>query len=106
MSTFPSGSAPVQDLTLTYSISNTSSASATLDFTALPGTVVIPAGSTVASISVTALDDNVLESTETVQITLIGSSSPSHTIVYRLLPKSFCLTPTPQLFELQSEMGV
>ncbi|MEI7898281.1 MAG: Calx-beta domain-containing protein, partial [bacterium] len=56
-----------------YSVSGTATAGS--DYTALSGTVTIPAGSTSATISVPVINDNIVESTETVIVTLTSISS-------------------------------
>src|SRR5690606_6861360 len=56
------------DTTVSYTVGGTAAAGS--DFTALSGTVVIPAGETSAAIFVTVLDDNVVEGDETVVLTL------------------------------------
>lgn len=56
------------DLTVNYSISGTATAGA--DFTALPGTVLIPAGQNSATIWVTPIDDTDPEATELVDIAI------------------------------------
>ncbi|MDY0102090.1 MAG: Calx-beta domain-containing protein, partial [Lentimicrobium sp.] len=58
---------------ITYSISG--SATSGSDFTALTGTVTIPAGSTSATLNVEVINDALLESPETVIATLTGISS-------------------------------
>ena len=56
------------DLTVNYTVSGSATPGA--DFTALPGSVVIPAGSASAQITVTVLTDTLLEQSETVTLTL------------------------------------
>ncbi|WP_345251326.1 Calx-beta domain-containing protein, partial [Kangiella taiwanensis] len=56
------------DTTITYNVAGT--ATATDDYTPLTGTVTIPAGDTSATIDVTVVDDAIVESDETVVITL------------------------------------
>ncbi len=58
---------------LTYSIGGT--AAATEDYTPLTGTVTIAAGATTAVIDVTVVDNTILESSETVIVTLTGITS-------------------------------
>jgi hypothetical protein len=60
-------------LTVFYSISGTATADA--DYTALPGSVVIPAGSTTQNILVTPINDTVMEGKETVIATLTPNSA-------------------------------
>ncbi|MCB9016960.1 MAG: HYR domain-containing protein, partial [Lentimicrobiaceae bacterium] len=58
---------------ISYTISGDATAGS--DYTALSGTVTIPAGSTSATISVPVIDDNILEDDETVTITLSSITS-------------------------------
>jgi hypothetical protein len=59
-------------LTVTYTIGGTATAGA--DYQALSGTVIIAAGSTSATIWIEAIPDTVIESTETVIITLVDDT--------------------------------
>ncbi len=63
-------------LTVSYTVAGT--ATAGTDYTALSGTVTIPAGQTSAKIAVNVIDDNAVEGTETVITTL--SSNAAYTI--------------------------
>ena len=63
-----------KDTTVNYTASGTAGAGD--DYTALSGSITISAGETTATISVEAIDDSVLEDTETVIVTL-GSTSDS-----------------------------
>jgi hypothetical protein len=65
---------------IAYSIAGT--ATSGTDYTALSGTVTIPAGSTTATITIPVIDDVVVEGNETVVITLtsITSGSPGVTL--------------------------
>ena len=65
---------------IAYSIAGT--ATSGTDYTALSGTVTIPAGSTTATITIPVIDDVVVEGNETVIITLtsITSGSPGVTL--------------------------
>ncbi len=65
---------------IAYSVSGT--ATSATDYTALSGTVTIPAGSTTATITIPVIDDAVVEGNETVIITLtsITSGSPGVTL--------------------------
>ncbi|GAA4356577.1 hypothetical protein GCM10023151_04630 [Kangiella marina] len=60
------------DTTVTYTVSGT--ATATDDYTALSGTVTIPAGDTSATVDVTVADDTIVEGAETVVVTLSTTS--------------------------------
>jgi serine protease len=57
-------------LTVRISVSTSSSATAGADYAALPSTITIPAGSTSATLTVTPIDDTVVESAETVVVSL------------------------------------
>lgn len=63
------------DLAVAYTVSGT--AAAGVDYTPLSGTVTIPAGQTTAGIQVTPIDDEVLETAETVIVTLEGGATAS-----------------------------
>ncbi|MGZ4973827.1 MAG: Calx-beta domain-containing protein, partial [Limisphaerales bacterium] len=60
------------DLTVPYAISGT--ASNGIDFVTLSGSVVIPAGSSNATITVQAIDDTIPEPTEYVTLTLASNT--------------------------------
>lgn len=66
------------DVVLTYSVSGTASAGS--DYTALSGTLTLPAGASSAPIDVVVTDDAIAEGDETVIVTLVGVSSPAVTI--------------------------
>lgn len=63
---------PSTDTTLALTVNYTVSGTATngIDYNALPGSVTIPAGATIATISVQAVGDALAEGTETVVLTL------------------------------------
>ncbi len=61
------------DTVVNYTVGGTASSGS--DFTALSGSVTIPAGQTIADISVVVLDEHLVEPTETVSITLTGFSA-------------------------------
>ncbi|APZ90438.1 Calx-beta domain-containing protein [Fuerstiella marisgermanici] len=67
------------DTIVNYSTAGT--ATPTLDYSALTGTVNITAGSSIGTITVAVNDDNVVEATETVVVTLssLGSDPPTQT---------------------------
>ncbi|MFC7527042.1 Calx-beta domain-containing protein, partial [Parapedobacter sp. GCM10030251] len=73
----PSGITATEDITVTYTVSGTAAAGS--DYTALTGTVTIPAGQNSVSVPVAVSDDQVIEGTETVILTLTGGSSTSFT---------------------------
>ena len=62
--------APAGDITLTYKVSGT--ATPDEDYTALPGTLLVPAGATTAVIPVTIIDDTHEDNGESVVLTLVG----------------------------------
>lgn len=63
------------DTVVSYTVSGTASSGS--DFTALSGTVTILAGQTSAAIVLEAIDDNIVEATESVIVTLTGITSGS-----------------------------
>lgn len=67
------GKAPARDVTVRYTITGT--ATTITDYTALSGTAVIPAGSTSVDVDLTVLEDELIEPTETVIMTIDGGSS-------------------------------
>lgn len=60
-------------LTVNYRAAGT--ATSGLDYTALPGSVTIPAGQPSATVTVTPLNDSIGEGTETVELNLLGSTN-------------------------------
>ncbi|MBP8791833.1 MAG: HYR domain-containing protein, partial [Lutibacter sp.] len=66
------------DTVVSYSVAGTANSGS--DYTALTGTVTIPAGSESATINVTVLDDVVLEGSETVIVTLEAITSGDNEI--------------------------
>ena len=70
--------APAGGIAVNYTTSGTATAGS--DFTALTGTMTIPAGASSATIAVDVLDDNVVESSETVLVTLTGTNHTGATI--------------------------
>jgi hypothetical protein len=70
--------APAGGIVVTYTTSGPASSGS--DFTALAGTVTILAGSSSATIAVDVLDDNVVESSETVILALTGTNHTGATI--------------------------
>ncbi|WP_185096823.1 Calx-beta domain-containing protein [Chitinophaga barathri] len=73
----PAGVVPTEDITVTYTISGTATGGS--DYAALTGTAVIPAGQTSVSVPVTVTDDQTIEGTETVILTLGNGTSSSFT---------------------------
>jgi len=69
----PDGTAASAPVTVSYTIDGT--ASNGTDYVSLSGTIVIPADSNSVDIPVNALDDNLVEGDETVNITLTGVTS-------------------------------
>ena len=67
------------DLIVTYAVSG--SAEPGTDYTALPGSITIPAGSASAVITVTPIDDTTAEASETVIVTLLPSTAYNHVAV-------------------------
>lgn len=67
------GKAPARDVTVRYTITGT--ATTVTDYTQLSGTAVIPAGSTSVDVDLTVLEDELIEPTETVIMTIDGGSS-------------------------------
>jgi hypothetical protein len=66
------------DVVVTYSVGGTAAAG---DFAALTGTATILAGQTTATIPVAPVDDAVVEATETVIVTLAGSTPGTPSVV-------------------------
>jgi S-layer protein len=65
--------APTSDVTVNYVVASGGTATANDDFVAAPGSVVFAAGKTAASVTVSVLGDNKVESNETIQLTFTGS---------------------------------
>ena len=82
--------ASATDTVINYTISGT--ASAGNDYTALSGTVTIPAGQLSADISVVVLNDAVVEDTETVIATLTGFGSVNPSITLDPVPANVTAT--------------
>ncbi|MFC3197081.1 Calx-beta domain-containing protein, partial [Parapedobacter deserti] len=73
----PAGATSSEDITVNYTIGGT--ATADVDYTAITGAVVIPAGQNGVTVPVVVLDDNIIETDETVVMTITGGSSASFT---------------------------
>ncbi len=71
-----SGGSLASSLVVTYRVTGT--ATPGVDYTALPGTITIPAGASSATITINPIADSITEVTENVIVTL--ASSPSYTI--------------------------
>ncbi|SDE48109.1 Calx-beta domain-containing protein [Pedobacter soli] len=69
----PTGVTSTEDITVHYSVSGT--ATAGTDYTALSGTLIIPAGQNSVTVPVSVIDDQLIEGIETVVATLTGASS-------------------------------
>ncbi|RPE08110.1 DUF11 domain-containing protein [Chitinophaga lutea] len=70
----PAGTTAKNDVTARYTVSG--GAVAGTDYTALTGVVVIPAGSNAADIPVVVTDDQWIESTENIAVTMTGGTAP------------------------------
>jgi hypothetical protein len=82
--------APATPLTISYSLSGTATSGS--DYTALPGSIVVPAGQTTVTIPVNVLCDNITEGSETIilnvgQAVCAGSLNGSSTITISEGPK-------------------
>ena len=67
-------------LTVNYSISGTATLGQDYTLSGTPGTVVIPAGQLVATVTLTALQDSVVEKRETVVLTVTGGERGKNTV--------------------------
>ncbi|MGN7724014.1 Calx-beta domain-containing protein [Chitinophaga sp. 22620] len=74
-----SGKIPTADITVTYTIGSTGTATAGTDYTALTGTVVIPAGRSSVTVPVAVQNDDLIEPAETVILNLTGGTSSNVT---------------------------
>ena len=70
--------APAGGIVVSYTVSGTAAGGA--DYTALAGTVTIPAGQSSATIAVDVLADNIVELPETVILTLTGTNHAAVTV--------------------------
>ncbi len=73
----PAGVTVVEPVTVNYTVSGTATPGA--DYTALSGTVVIPAGQNSVGVPVSVIDDKIIESTETIIATVTGGTSANFT---------------------------
>jgi hypothetical protein len=76
---FPGTIVSAAATTVTYSVSGT--AVNGTDFSALPGSVVIPAGANFVDIPVTVIDDKIIEGVETVALQLSSATNSISTLV-------------------------
>ena len=67
------GGGTATPLTVSYTVAGTATSGS--DYTALPGSVTIPTGRASATIVVTPVDDDAIESTESVAVTLAASTA-------------------------------
>jgi len=74
----PTGITVAEDITVNYTVAGT--ATAGTDYTALTGSVTIPAGQNSVNVPVLVIDDQIIEGTETVIATLTGATSASFTL--------------------------
>jgi len=74
----PTGITVSEDITVNYTVAGT--ATAGTDYTALSGTVTIPAGQNSVNIPVSIIDDKVIEGNETVVATLTSATSTSFSL--------------------------
>lgn len=71
----PTNMSSAEDITVNYTVTGT--ATADVDYTALSGTVVIPAGQNSVPLNIQMIDDYYMEATETVVVTLTDGASAS-----------------------------
>ncbi|MFC7526915.1 Calx-beta domain-containing protein [Parapedobacter sp. GCM10030251] len=69
----PTGVLASEDVTVSYNVSGTATAGS--DFAVIPATATIPAGQNGVQVPLNVMDDNTIESTETVIVTLTGGTS-------------------------------
>ncbi len=74
----PTGVTAAQDITATYTVSGT--ATAGTDYTTLSGSVIIPAGQNSVTLPVTVSNDQVIEPTETVIVSINGGIATGLTL--------------------------
>ena len=73
----PAGLTAAADVTVNYTVSGTATSAA--DYVALAGSVVIPAGQSSVTVPVTVTNDQIIEPTEALTLTLAGGNSGSLT---------------------------
>ncbi len=74
----PAGVTVSEDITVNYTVAGT--ATAGTDYTALSGTVTIPAGQNSVNILVAIIDDKIIEGAETIVATLTNATSTSFSL--------------------------
>jgi hypothetical protein len=74
----PAGYTASEDITVNYTVAGTAGAGA--DYTALGASVDIPAGQNSVTVTVPVQDDQLIENTETVILTLTGGTSANFTL--------------------------
>lgn len=108
--TFDLGFVASTDITLTYAVSGT--ANPDEGYTALSGSIIVPAGSQIATLDVIPLGDSSLPADQTVIVTLSGSSYPGHPVdptpatVTINRPPPTPTTDYPQVIDVIDENGV
>ena len=73
----PAGVTAKEDMTVTYTVHAASTANAGTDYTALSGTLVIPAGDPSVTVPVQVVDNNIIDGNRTVILTLNGGTTPT-----------------------------
>ena len=73
----PAGKLPSEDVTVSYTVAGTATNGA--DYTMLGGTIVLPAGQNNITLPVAVSNDQIIENTETVLLTISGGNSTSFT---------------------------
>ncbi|WP_162277571.1 DUF7507 domain-containing protein [Chitinophaga rupis] len=84
------GSTHPEDITISYTVGGT--ATAGNDYTALSGTVVLPANTNAVQIPVDVLDDKLIEPTESVVVTLTGATTGSPAVPVPVNPANNAAT--------------
>jgi hypothetical protein len=73
----PIGYTAAAPITVNYTVAGT--AGSGVDYTALTGSVILPAGQNSVGVPVSVINDQIVENTETVILTLTGGSSTGFT---------------------------
>lgn len=79
-----------EDITVHYTVAGT--AIAGVDYTALSGTIVLPAGQNIVPLNVPVIDDKLIEATETVIVTIVDANSASFNFPINATPASNTVT--------------